>query len=228
MRPAVGLIVCLISLTAGVVVRQALTDSDYLYLRAEFGLAKNSFTMKTIGADEQAKLHELINDPTRKDRPKSRDVNVADYLFDVRMRTCQSWQLSHPGQDCFEVTDDAARPGWRIADRQCNACHLTGTTDAPSFFKLAQRDRWNEQKLADILATGHAMSPITRFGRLYQFAQIVTRCRRERQVARLALPARRLAMDLILLERHSALRADLGINVETVPLLIPLNHRGSP
>ena len=77
------------------------------------------------------------------------------------MRTCQSWQLSYPGQDCPEVTDDRVRPGWRIADRQCNACHLTGTTDAPSFFKLAQRGSWNEQKLADILAAGHAMSPIT-------------------------------------------------------------------
>jgi len=66
MRSAVVLMFGLILLTAGATGTAGLTESDYRCLKVEFGLAKSSFTLKNIGAGEQTKLHELINEPTRK------------------------------------------------------------------------------------------------------------------------------------------------------------------
>jgi hypothetical protein len=138
-----------------------LTPTDDRYLKAEFGVARDGFVLANIGAADAAKLHELINDPDAKEYPQRRDLNVADYLFDVEMRTCQSWQLAHAARSCPMVTDERLRPGWEIAERNCVACHLTGTTDAPSFFKLAQRGPVTVERLAAALASGHQMSPIT-------------------------------------------------------------------
>jgi hypothetical protein len=59
------------------------------------------------------------------------------------------------------VTDERLKPGWQIAERQCIACHLTGTTTAPSFFRLARSGTVDEKRLEDALSSGHAMSPIT-------------------------------------------------------------------
>lgn len=138
-----------------------LLESDYRYLQAEFGFRKDGFTLNNISAEDAARLHELISDPTFNNYPKSRALTVGDFLFGVVMRTCQNWQLSHPGADCPEVTDPRLRPGWKIAERNCIACHLTGTTAAPSFFKMAQSGTVDDKRLAAALASGHQMSPIT-------------------------------------------------------------------
>jgi hypothetical protein len=138
-----------------------LSDADYRYLKAQFGLARDGFTLTNIAAADAEKLHALINDREDKEFPRRRELNVADYLFDTEMRTCQAWQLAHASSSCPQVTDPAAKPGWQIAERNCIACHLTGTTDAPSFFKLAQSGPVSEQRLAAALHSGHQMSPIS-------------------------------------------------------------------
>lgn len=138
-----------------------LVDSDYRYLQAGFGVHKDSFTLRNITAEDAARLHQLITDPVFKDYPKSRERSVGDYLFNVELRTCQSWQLAHAGATCPEVTDARLQPGWEIAERNCIACHLTGTTAAPSFFRLAQAGAVDDKRLGTALAGGHQMSPIT-------------------------------------------------------------------
>jgi hypothetical protein len=150
-----------ILLTPSVAVAAGLTDFDYRYLKAEFGLARESFTLSNVSAEDAAKLHQLINDPKAKADPRRRNLNVADYLFDVEMRTCQAWELAHSTHPCPQVSDERLKPGWAIAERSCIACHLTGTTAAPSFFKLAQSGTIDEARLAAALKSGHQMSPIT-------------------------------------------------------------------
>lgn len=142
----------------GLAAAAGLTEADYRYLAAEFGLGKNSFTLTNISAGDAATLHELISAPT--EFPKSRLYNVADGLFDVEMRTCQAWQLAHSARACPQVSDERLMPGWEIAERNCIACHLTGTIDAPSFFKLRQSGPIDEDRLAAALRSGHKMSPI--------------------------------------------------------------------
>lgn len=138
-----------------------LSEADYRYLKGAFGLGKDSFTLTNIGREDAAKLHELINEPAFREHPLGRDLNVGDYLYTVEMRTCQAWQLAHDQKLCPQVTDPNLVPGWRIAEQNCNACHLTGTIDAPSFFKLAQRGPIDENRLETVLRSGHRMSPIT-------------------------------------------------------------------
>lgn len=161
MRSAVVLATVLALLTAGTAFGAELTDDDYLYLKTEFGLDRDGFVLKNASAEDQSWLHDLINDPAFKGRSPSRNINVGTYVFNVQMQTCQRWELAHPGEQCPVVADERAKPGWTIADSQCNACHLAGTTSAPSFFKLAKRNAWDEGRLADALKSGHAMSPIT-------------------------------------------------------------------
>jgi hypothetical protein len=138
-----------------------LGESDYRYLQAEFGFRKDGFSLSNIAAEDAARLHELITDPVFNDHPKSRALTVGDYLFGAAMRSCQNWQLTHAGAACPEVSDPRLRPGWEIAERNCIACHLTGTTTAPSFFALARSGTVDEKRLAASLAGGHQMSPIT-------------------------------------------------------------------
>lgn len=154
-------VLALLLVTPALAAAAGLTDADYRYLKAQFGLAKDSFTLTNIGAADAEKLHALINDPKDKEFPQRRDLNVADYLFDTEMRTCEAWQLAHAAPSCPQVTDPQLKPGWEIAERNCIACHLTGTTTAPSFFKLAQSGPLTEDRLATTLRSGHQMSPIT-------------------------------------------------------------------
>jgi hypothetical protein len=149
-----------ILLTPSLAAAAGLTDSDYRYLKAEFGLARDSFTLSNVSAGDAAKLHQLINAPKAKAGPRRRDLDVADYLFDVEMRTCQAWELAHSTHPCPQVSDERLKPGWEIAEQNCIACHLTGTTAAPSFFKLAQSGTIDEARLAAALKSGHQMSPI--------------------------------------------------------------------
>lgn len=150
-----------ILLTPGLAAAAGLTDSDYRYLKAEFGVAGDSFTLSNVSAEDAAKLHQLINESRAKAGFKRRNLDVADYLFDVEMRTCQAWELAHSTHPCPQVSDERLKPGWEIAEQNCIACHLTGTTTAPSFFKLAQSGTIDEARLAAALKSGHQMSPIT-------------------------------------------------------------------
>lgn len=159
MRPTI-LAAAVMIMVASAALAASLTQSDHRYLRDEYGLAPDSELIKDLSAAEQAKLHDLINDPALKAYPATRDNNVADFLFEAYMRECSAWALSHGGPQCPPTSDASAEPGKEIADRQCNACHLFGTTNAPSFRKLAREGKLTEQGLADALGHGHEMSPI--------------------------------------------------------------------
>ena len=160
MARAVILAVAAAIMAASVALAATLSESDNRYLRDEFGAAVGGDLIKDLSADERARLHEIINDPYLKSYPYARDHNVADFLFGVYMRGCSVWALSHTGPECPPASDAAAEPGKEIADRQCNACHLVGTMDAPSFFKLARAGKPNEQELIATLDHGHMMSRI--------------------------------------------------------------------
>ncbi len=148
-------------IAAGAAHAAGLTQRDYRYLQDGYGLTADSEMIKDLAVEEQAKLHDLINDPSLKDYPHTIDHNVADFLFTVHMRECNVWSSSHGEPECPPATDASAEPGKEIADRQCNACHLFGTMDAPSFLQLAREGKLSEQSLADALDHGHKMSPIT-------------------------------------------------------------------
>jgi len=161
MPRALVLAIAVTMMSTSAALAAALTESDYRYLGEEYGLALDGETIRDLTVDEQAKLHDLINDPALKASPYTRDQNVADFLFAAHMRECSVWALSHGGPQCPPSSDASAEPGKEIADRQCNACHLFGTPAAPSFFKLAREGKPNQQALADVLDHGHTMSPIT-------------------------------------------------------------------
>ena len=139
----------------------SLSERDYRYLQTEFGVGKGSFTLTNISSDDAARLHDVINDRAFKDNPAGVKLNVADALFTVVIRTCESWELAHGGAVCPMVADERLKPGWSIAERKCIMCHLTGTTLAPSFFEMTQSGPLDEKRLAQSLASGHEMSPIT-------------------------------------------------------------------
>ena len=155
------LALALLLATPGLAAAAGLSEADYRYLGTQFGLAKGGFVLTNIAPADAARLHVLINDPEDKDFPRRRELNVGDFLFDTQMRTCQAWQLAHGASSCPQVTDPGLKPGWEIAERSCIACHLTGTTDAPSFFKLAKSGPVTEERLATALRSGHQMSPIS-------------------------------------------------------------------
>jgi cytochrome c5 len=134
-----------------------LTDADLRYLKDAYGPTIGPEIVDRMSADEQAKLHDIIAAHQSKDRY---DI-AADYLFVTRTRQCQEWAMEHSGQICPPPADPAARPGQDVADQQCNACHMFGTSRAPSFRAMAALGRATEAKLADAISHGHRMSPIT-------------------------------------------------------------------
>ncbi len=137
-----------------------LTGADYQYLRLEFGLRQGDQFFMNMSTGDASELHNLINDPALKTYKQARQNRVADRLFNIHMRECEIWAQSHPGQECPPVADPKAEPGHRIAERECSACHLFGTTEAPSFYQLTKQGGWTAEKLADALQQGHQMSPI--------------------------------------------------------------------
>ncbi len=160
MRPTI-LAAAVAMLVASTALAASLAANDQRYLEQEYGLAPDSELIGGLSVGEQAKLHDLINDPSLKAYPFTRDNNVADFLFEAHMKECSVWALSHGGPECPPTSDASAEPGKEIADRQCNACHLFGTADAPSFRKLAREGKLTDQGLAHVLEHNHAMSPIT-------------------------------------------------------------------
>lgn len=139
-----------------------LTDSDYAYLHDNYGLGRDSGGLAGLQPEEAARLHALINDPDYRSRPAVRDDNVARYLYEVE--TCVTWKPPQEGAPCpraFRSSDPAVAHGYQLAERNCLFCHLTGTTVAPSFYKLSRRGGWDATRIAQAISHGHAMSPIT-------------------------------------------------------------------
>ena len=162
---AVGFAAALVLLIGGLAPAGAsdadLSKRDYRYLQTEFGVGKGSFTLTNVSADDAARLHDVINNRAFKDNPAGIKLNVADALFTVVIRTCESWELAHGGAVCPMVSDERLKPGWSIAEHKCIMCHLTGTTLAPSFFEMTKSGALDEKRLAEALDSGHEMSPIT-------------------------------------------------------------------
>jgi len=155
------IVVLALTLVAGTALAAGLTPSDYRYLKSEFGVQEGDEILANMSPGDAQELHDLINDPAWRDYKGVRHDNIADRLFGIHMRECQIWAQSHPGQECPPVADQKAEPGHQIADRECSACHLFGTTAAPSFYQLARRGGWTAEKLSDALKQGHQMSPMT-------------------------------------------------------------------
>ncbi len=131
------------------------TEADYRYLQAEYGLGRQDETVSAMNAEQRKELHALINDRQLQDVPAVRHDRVAAYLFDVHMRHCQDSAPSHPGRVCPSVSDDRVEPGKEIADQQCNFCHLFGVGGAPSFYRLARQRPLAADALAEAQRRGH-------------------------------------------------------------------------
>jgi len=159
LKPWILLLPCVLLALSALAATSGLTEADYHYLKAEFGLGADSFTFRNISAEDAASLHRIIN--RRAASWGNRDLNVASYLFDVELRTCQAWELTHGKQPCPMVDDPSAIPGWEVAELRCVACHLTGTTTAPSFFQMTKSRPIDEQQVATALRTVHEMAPMT-------------------------------------------------------------------
>ena len=144
-------------MASGMALAAGLSDGDYRYLDTEFGLKRDGAFLRSLDAGEQTRLDAAINDPATVPYAISRRVGVGDYLYGLA--TCHGWDDAHPGQACPRAprADDA--PGKVVADRQCSACHLFGTSDAPAFHRLAEAN-WDSKRLAAALQSGHRMSPI--------------------------------------------------------------------
>jgi len=99
------------TVVASAALAAALTASDDRYLQDRYGLTTDSETIKGLGVDEQARLHDLINDPALKKYPNTRDRNVADFLLSAYLRGCSVWWLSHGGPECPPTSDASAEPG---------------------------------------------------------------------------------------------------------------------
>lgn len=137
-----------------------LTARDTRYLDATYGPTVRAEIVSRMTAEEQEKLHEIVADPASKGYPGIRYNVVADYLFTVHMQQCQAWSAAHPDQTCPPPADPQVLPGKNIADQECNACHLFGTSRAPAFRALAKAGPVSEARLADAIGHGHQMSPI--------------------------------------------------------------------
>jgi len=138
-----------------------LSGTDYQFLKAQYGLERDDAVLAGLSVSEQAELHGLINDEAWADRPARRNLNVAEFLYRMHERDCGKWSQSHPGQECPPGANASVEPGRKVAERNCNTCHLFGTSDAPSFYQLAKRGGWSAETLTSTLKAGHAMSPIT-------------------------------------------------------------------
>ena len=161
MRRPAALMTAILLVTGTAAFAAALSAGDRGYLRNNFSLAPDSTILQGLTAAEQDRLHGLINDASFRERPEALRDNVADFLFDAYMRQCSIWSLSHGSPACPPPADPRLAPGKELADRRCNACHLFGTSEAPPFFKLARDKALTEQRIADAVAHGHAMSPIS-------------------------------------------------------------------
>lgn len=136
-----------------------LTAADRQYLQATFGVAPDAPALLQLDAAGQQRLHDAINDPSSVQYPIGRALSAGGPLFQAIV-ACQAHTV--PKLACLEPKAGAAAVrGYEVADRSCNGCHLTGTAEAPAFFKLVRRPGWSDAALGGALAAGHRMSPIS-------------------------------------------------------------------
>ncbi len=160
-RAMVAVAMAVVLHAAGSARAAGLDDADYRRLSTAFGLGQDSATFKDMTDDERADLHRILNDPHFAEYPKAQSDNAADDLYQVHLRECQSWsQANGNAHLCRPSGTATVDRGQDLAERRCNYCHLFGTTDVPSFHKMAGRGDVSAQRLADALDHGHLMSPI--------------------------------------------------------------------
>ncbi len=137
-----------------------LTNADRKFLQSSFGPGVEDEIVRHMTPKELAELHEVINRPFTSTLPGIRQALVADYLFVIHTRQCQAWAIAHSGELCPPPADPRMLPGKNVADQQCSACHLFGTSEAPAFRSLAMTEKASETHLADAIRAGHRMSPM--------------------------------------------------------------------
>ena len=155
----------LIGAVSGVAVRSGsaaagLVNRDYEFLQSEFGFERDGFLLKNISAADTARLARIMHDPTFSATRESLRLNLATLLLYIERNTCEDWEETNHSSPCPEVNDARFLPGWAVAERHCIACHLTGTTMAQPFFRMARENAVDDRFLATQLASSHAMSPI--------------------------------------------------------------------
>jgi len=147
-------------MAAQIALGAGLTDADTKFLQSAFGPTVQDEIVAHMTADEVNQLHEVMNQPFTSTQPEIRRALVSDYLFAIHSRQCQAWAVVHSGELCPPPADPSVLPGKNVADQQCNACHLFGTSLAPAFRALARTDKASEARLADAIRAGHEMSPM--------------------------------------------------------------------
>ena len=157
---SLGLAVAILLASAALATATGLTDQDNRFIDKEFGPVIRDQIISRMTAEELDKLHSVMNTHFASDYPGIRFNMVADYLFTVHMQQCQAWSADHPNEVCPPPADKPFIPGQTVADHHCHACHLFGTSQAPSFRTMAKSGPVTEAKLADAIKQGHRMSPI--------------------------------------------------------------------
>lgn len=138
----------------------ALTTRDYQFLQSEFGFPRDGFVLKNINAADTERLASVMHDRAFAADRESLRLNLATLLLYIERNTCQEWETTNHYAPCPEVSDPRYLPGWAVAERRCIACHLTGTTLAPTFFAMVRKKTVDEQFLASALTETHAMARI--------------------------------------------------------------------
>lgn len=138
----------------------SLVDRDYQFLQSEFGFAREGFVLKNISGKDTERLARVMHDPAFAAARETLRLNLATLLLDIERNTCQEWEESNHSAPCPEVANPRFQPGWAVAERRCIPCHLTGTTLAEPFFKMAHDKSVDENFVASALTDTHAMSRI--------------------------------------------------------------------
>jgi hypothetical protein len=133
----------------GLMAAQGLTQEDFQYLKAKYGIVPSSNVITELTANEAAALHSAIDD--LKSYPAGRDRSVQSYLNLVYGRECKRWNREDPSLPCSPPADAAATPGKAVSDQFCASCHLFGTETAKSFHEMASSRDWNAHKVEHAL-----------------------------------------------------------------------------
>jgi hypothetical protein len=133
----------------GAISAQSLTEEDFQYLKAKYGIVPTSAVITELTPNEVAALHSAIDD--LKTYPAGRDRSVQSYLTLVYGRECKRWVREDPSLPCSPPPDPAATPGKAISDQYCASCHLFGTETAASFHQMAAARDWNAHKVEHAL-----------------------------------------------------------------------------
>ncbi len=131
------------------------------HLEREFGLCPANPVRSLMTPRESADLHEIFVDPWSKTYPPTRDMRLSSALMAIYSRQCGDAARQDPAMTCPPPADSALRPGKAISDRQCSACHLFGTGEAPAFHRLAGKMTVTPDYLEGVLeGAQHRMSPL--------------------------------------------------------------------